>query len=220
MRTLTISSQKGGAGKTTLAVHLAVAAQQAGFRVAIIDLDPQANARKWGDRREIEPQVISDHAERLGSLKQMAEDGGADLLIIDTAPNADRPSLLAAKAADFILIPCRPAIFDIEAIEATRDVAALAKRPSAVVINAAPHKRNSFHDRRTIEAMEGLSAIGATVAPQVIEYRVPFSDALNDGRTAQELDPNGKAAKEIQELFAWTCQQVGMPARQLADVEA
>lgn len=220
MRTLAILSQKGGAGKTTLSIHLAVAAEKAGLRTAIIDLDPQANARKWGDRREAEPQVISDHAERLGDLKRMAEEGGADLLIIDTPPLADRTSLLAAKAADFILIPCRPAKFDIEAIEMTRDVAALAKKPAAVVINAAPHKRNSFHDRRTVEAMEGLSSIGATVAPQVIEYRVPFSDAVNDGRTAQELEPNGKAAKEIQELFAWTCQQVGLQARQLADVGA
>lgn len=220
MQTLAILSQKGGAGKTTLSVHLAVAAQNAGFRTAIIDLDPQANARKWGDRREVEPQVISDHAERLGDLKRVAEEGGADLLIIDTAPNADRASLLAAKAADFILIPCRPAIFDIEAIEATRDVVALAKKQAAVVINAAPHKRNGFHDRRTIEAMEGLSSIGATVAPQVIEYRNPFSDALNDGRTAQELDPKGKAAKEIAELFKWTCQQASMQTRPLAGVGA
>jgi chromosome partitioning protein len=116
MRTIAVISQKGGAGKTTTAVHLAVAAQQEGYRVAVIDLDPQATARKWGDKRQDpEPEVIGDHAERLPQLVEAARANGADLLIIDTAPNADRASLAAARAADLILIPCRPAAFDLEA---------------------------------------------------------------------------------------------------------
>lgn len=122
MRTIAVMSQKGGAGKTTVSVHLAVAAQQDGYRAAVIDLDPQATARKWGDKRVTEPEVIGDHAERLPHLIDLARANGADLLIIDTAPNADRASLTAARAADMILIPCRPAAFDLEAIEATTDL--------------------------------------------------------------------------------------------------
>lgn len=224
MKTLTIASQKGGAGKTTLAVNLAVAAYAAGYVTAVIDLDPQANASKWGDRRKEagrdEPEVISDHAERLAILKREAEEGGADLLIIDTPPFADRTSLLAAKASDFILIPCRPNKFDLEAIGATRDVAALAKKPSAVVINAAPPKRNSFHAPSVLEAIAGLEGEGAVVAPHVIGDRVDFSHPVNDGRAALEYEPGGKAAAEIRSLFLWTCQQVGLPARQPASVEA
>jgi chromosome partitioning protein len=216
MQTLGILSQKGGAGKTTLAVHIAVAAQQAGFRVAVVDLDPQGTARKWGARRDAEPEVVGDHAEQLAALKTAAAENGADLLIIDTAPNADRSSLLAAKACDFILIPCRPNKFDIEAIEATTDVAALAKKPAAVVINSAPHGKNGLPDPAVAEAVSGLRSQGVVVAPQVIEQRVAFSHAVNDGRTALELDPRGKASKELRALFAWTCQQAGLQTGQRA----
>lgn len=215
MKTIAVISQKGGAGKTTLSVHLAVAAHLAGLRTAVIDLDPQATASKWGDRRAAEPEVVSDHAERLRELTKAAAAGGADLLIIDTAPNADRASLLAAKAADLVLIPCRPAKFDLEAIEATRDVAALAKKPAAVVINAAP-----IRSAIVGEAIAGLEAEGATVAPHIICSRVAFSHAVIDGRTAMEIDPEGKAADEVQSLFAWACQQVGLPTGQRSTMAA
>ena len=138
MWTIAVISQKGGAGKTTLSVHLAVAAHQQGYRVAVVDLDPQATARKWGDKRSSEPEVVGDHAERLPQLIEAARANGADLLTIDTAPNADRASLAAARSADTILIPCRPAAFDLEAIEATSDLAAIAKKPAWVVLSSAP----------------------------------------------------------------------------------
>jgi chromosome partitioning protein len=212
MRTLTVSSQKGGSGKTTLTVHLGAAAVLAGIRTAIIDLDPQGNARKWGERRSADPEVVGDHAEQLARLKEAAEANGCELLIIDTAPNADRASLLAAKASDFILIPCRPSQFDLEAIEATLDVAALAKKPAAVVINAAPHGRNGLPDPTVRDAIRWLSEKNAPVAPQVIEHRADFSHSVNDGRTALELEPKGKAAKELRSLFLWACQQANVPA--------
>ena len=209
MQTIGVLSQKGGAGKTTLSVHLAVAAQQEGYRVAIIDLDPQATARKWGDKRqEAEPEVVGDHAERLPQLAEAARANGADLLIIDTAPNADRASLTAARLADFILIPCRPAAFDLEAIEATRDLAVIAKKPAFVVLNSAP-VRSAVTD----EARRGLQAQGAKVCPHVLHLRVAYSHSVIDGRTAMELEPGGKAAEEVRVLFKWTCGQVGMPTR-------
>src|SRR3954453_11484065 len=103
MQTIAVISQKGGAGKTKLSLHLGVAAYQQGYQVAVVDLDPQATARKWGDKRSSEPEVVADHAERLPQLIAAAKANGADLLIIDTAPNADRASLAAARAADAIL---------------------------------------------------------------------------------------------------------------------
>ena len=137
MRTIAIISQKGGAGKTTLAVHLAVFAEQSGLMTAVIDLDPQATAAKWGDRREeTPPEVISAQAVRLPQLLTTAREGGADLTIIDTAPNSDSTALAAAKAADLILIPCRPATFDLDAIGTTVDMAKLANIPAVVVLNA------------------------------------------------------------------------------------
>jgi chromosome partitioning protein len=189
-------------------VHLAVAGAQAGFRTALVDLDPQATARKWGDKREAaEPEVIGDHAERLPQLAEAARENGADLLIIDTAPNADRASLAAARTADLILIPCRPAAFDLEAIEATRDLATIAKKPAWVVLSSAP-ARSAIVE----EARRGLEAQGAKVAPQVIHQRVAYSYAVIDGRSASEYEPEGKAAEEVAALFAWASGEVGLRA--------
>ena len=110
MKTVAIISQKGGAGKTTLAVHLGTAAARAGHISAIIDLDPQATAASWGDRRQAaEPEVISGQAVRLPALMKTARDNGADFLVLDTAPNADQTASLAARSADLVLIPCRAA---------------------------------------------------------------------------------------------------------------
>lgn len=207
MRTIAVISQKGGVGKSTVAVHLAVAGTLAGFRTALVDLDPQATARKWGDKREApEPEVVSDHAERLPQLADAARANGADLLIIDTAPNADRASLAAARTADLILIPCRPAAFDLEAIEATRDLATIAKKPAWVVLSSAP-TRSAIVE----EARRGLEGQGAKVAPQVIHQRVAYSYAVIDGRTASEYEPEGKAAEEVAALFAWARGEVGLP---------
>src|SRR3954452_2349501 len=99
MRCLSMISQKGGAGKTTLSLHLAVAAHLAGLSVAVVDLDPQSSAWKWGERRGDRLKVVSATAEQLASVKRTAESGGLDLLIIDTAPHADRPALVACKAS-------------------------------------------------------------------------------------------------------------------------
>lgn len=208
MKTIAVISQKGGSGKSTISVHLAVAAQQRGFRAAVVDLDPQATARKWGDKREAdEPEVVGDHAERLPQLVEAARANGADLMVIDTAPNADRASLTAARAADLVLIPCRPASFDLDAIEATCDLADIARKPAWVVLNAAPI-RSGIVD----EARKGLEAQGRKVAPQTIHARVAYSHGVIDGRTAQELEPDSKAAEEIALLFEWVCEQVGLPA--------
>src|SRR5215208_5786642 len=215
IQTIGVLSQKGGAGKTTLSVHLAVAAQQEGYRVAIIDLDPQATARKWGDKRqEAEPEVVGDHAERLPQLAEAARANGADLLIIDTAPNADRASLAAARLADLILIPCRPAAFDLEAIEATRDLAAIAKKPAFVVLNSAP-----IRSAITEEAKKGLQAQGAKVCPHTLHVRVAYSHSVIDGRTALELEPDGKAAEEVRSLYAWACPHAGMTTRRRANAK-
>lgn len=208
MHIIAVIAQKGGSGKSTLTVHLAAAAHLAGQRVAVVDLDPQATARKWGDKRMEGPEVIGDHAERLPHLVEAARENGADLLIIDTAPNADRASLAAAKFADLLLVPCRPATFDIEAIGATLDLAEIARKPAFVVLNAAP-----VRSKLAIEARDGLKARGAKVAPIIIHHRVAFSHSVIDGRTALEYEPEGKAAEEIRKLHKWVRQQVGASTR-------
>lgn len=206
MKTIAIVSRKGGAGKTTLALHLAVVAQIKGKEVAIIDLDPQASAAGWGDSRTQEsPAVVSAQAARLPKVLQTASDAGADLAIIDTAPHSETAALAAIRGADLILIPCRPAILDLRAISDTIDLVNLAKKTATVVLNAVP-SRGSLAD----EAIEAIGDYGVSVAPYRIGQRAAFIHSLTAGLTASEYEPKGKAAKEIQQLYKWTCKQLKM----------
>lgn len=199
MKTIAIISQKGGAGKTTVAVHLAVAAERKGLQTAIFDLDPQASAASWSDKRQQPtPAVVSAQAARLPNLLEQAEQQHAQLIFIDSAPNADSASLAAARAADLILIPCRPAAFDLNAIGTTLSLAAVAKKPAFVLLNAVPPQGKLGE-----EAANALQNAGVQVATPCLHHLVAFSHAVNDGRTAQEYDPHGKAAAEIKALFDW-----------------
>jgi chromosome partitioning protein len=204
MKTIAIISQKGGAGKTTIGIHLAVAAEQRGMNTALFDLDPQASASSWSDKRnKPSPAVVSAQAARLPSLLEQAAAQAADLVIIDSAPNADAASLAAARAADLILIPCRPAAFDLNAIGTTLNLATVAGKRAYVLLNAVP-PLGKVGD----EARRALHDGGVDVAAPVLHHLVAFSHAVNDGRTAQELDPASKAAKEVDVLFAWVRKQV------------
>lgn len=206
MKTIAVISQKGGAGKTTLSVHLAVAAEQKGVRSAIIDLDPQASAAGWADSRESEnPAVVSAQASRLGQVLEAALEAGAKLAILDTAPHSESTALAAARAADFILIPCRPAILDLRAIGSTIDLAKLTGKPCAVVLNAVPTRGGLAKD-----AQEAIAGYGVEVAPVHIAQRAAFAHALTGGQTAQEYEPDGKAAEEALQLYMWACTQVGL----------
>ena len=193
MQTLAVLSQKGGAGKTTLALHLASEAVAQGRRVLLLDLDPQGSAVLWAHARgDREPDVSPVHEAAMGQELARARAEGYDLAVIDTAPHADRAALLAARAADLVVVPCRPAVFDLGAIEATLDVCRLAKRPAVVVLNAAPTR-----SRVVEEAGVEIRGAGADISPVIIHQRVAFQHCLNDGRTAGEYELGGAAATEI-----------------------
>jgi chromosome partitioning protein len=207
MRTIAILSQKGGAGKTTLAVHLAVAAGQSGHAAAIIDLDPQASAAGWQDSRASEtPAVISIQAARLPQALETARKAGAAVVFIDTAPHSESAALAAARAADHILIPCRPAILDLRAIRHTIDLAHIAHTPVTVVLNAVPPR-----GRLSEDAAEAVAGYGVAIAPVHLGQRAAYMYALARGQAAQEYEPGGKAAAEATKLYAWICNQMGMP---------
>ena len=91
MKTLAIISQKGGSGKTTIAVHMAVCAIRQGFHTAIIDIDPQGSAIDWYMSREAQNELnaVQANAEKVQALLKQAKAGGADFVIIDTAPHSN-----------------------------------------------------------------------------------------------------------------------------------
>jgi len=202
MQTIAVLSQKGGSGKTTLALHLAVAAEQAGKVAAVIDIDPQASAAGWKDSRSSEtPVVVSIPAARLAQALDAARSAGADLTLIDSAPHSSDVALAAAEAADFVLIPCRPGILDLRAIGATARIVKLAGKQGSVVLNAMPpNAPNVLSDARAAVAVHGLD-----VAPITVQQRAAFAHALTIGKTAHEYDPKGKATEEIAQLYQWLC---------------
>ncbi len=204
MRTIAILSNKGGTGKTTLALNLAGAAELSGRAAVVIDLDPQASAKGWHDgRTEESPVVVSVQAVRLQEALRTAVAHGADIALIDTAPHSESAALAAARAADLVLIPCRSGILDLRAIGASRDICALAKVKAVAVLNAVP-PRGGLAD----EAEAAIAQYGLSPAPVRIGQRMAFVHSLTAGQTAVEFEPRGKAAHEIKTLYKWICENV------------
>ena len=199
MLTLACLAMKGGTGKTTVACALAVAAERAGMPAAIVDIDPQASAATWGDRREASsPAVISAQAPRLAPVLEAARNAGARLAVIDTAPHASDAALAAARAADLILIPCRASVADLGAISASVDIARKAGKATMAVLNQA-----TVGSTLVAEAREAIAGYGIACAPAVVYHRLDHVRAFTEGLTAEEYAPRSKATCEIGELWNW-----------------
>lgn len=208
VKTIVLLSQKGGSGKTTLSLNLAIAAANAKLSTVVIDLDPQQSASRWARlRKDDNPVIISGHAPNLAALLAKARDGGADLAIIDTAPKSESASLTAAKAADLILIPCQPSSLDLDAVADSVNIAKLSGRPAAFVLNGC--KAGSS---LTEMAAEALSDYRLPIAPIRIGSRVAFVKSLTEGKGVVEYEPTGRSAQEIRHLFTHARKLVGVKA--------
>ena len=197
-RTIAIVSGKGGAGKTTLALNLAVAASQAGDTVLVLDTDPQASASAWADQREAGAPVVEFcPGHRIVRSLDQADRAGTTLAIVDTAAGAGSEALTAAGASDLVLIPCRPSLLDVAALTAAADTALLAGVPSVVVLNAVPP-----HPRMADEARAALAAAGRTVLPVALGQRAVHVHAVAAGLGAVEMAPASRAAHEVRGVLA------------------
>lgn len=210
MKIISLINQKGGVGKTTLALHLTTAFHHHGFNTVLLDLDPQSSASEWYDSRADEfPPVRSIQPARLDKTLEQAREIDTDIIIMDTAPHTEASALAAARAADLVIIPCQPKIMDLRAMRRTADMIKLVKAPAFVVLNGVPHQGTVAE-----EACEAIEAdIGLKVAPVRLGYRVAYDRALIAGQTAQEFEPEGKAAQEVEALYMWACEHVDMLAQ-------
>ncbi|MCY3745402.1 MAG: AAA family ATPase [Acidobacteria bacterium] len=198
MSTVSMLSMKGGSGKTTLALSLAVAHELAGGSSAVVDLDPQGSSALWGDLRGgPAPAVIATHPPRLARVLELAESDGTELVVIDTAPRAGG-AVEAARLSDLVLIPCRPSPADLAAVPAAIDVARVADARAIVVLNAVPPR-----GKLVAEAAEALEAMGAELCPVMLGTRVAHVRSFTAGQSAQELEPRSRAAAEIDALHTW-----------------
>jgi chromosome partitioning protein len=199
MHTIAVISQKGGAGKTTLTLSLAVAAgEQNGRQAVVIDLDPQATACNWKDRRKAEtPITIDAQPARLVSALDKAREAGVGLAVIDTPPRSEQAALAAAKAADLVLIPIRPQIYDLETLPTTIELLKITGAVRALVILNAI----SPYGDRHIQTATAIERVNLPVCPAMLTQRAAFGDAGALGLTALEHEPNGKAAQEIMKVW-------------------
>jgi chromosome partitioning protein len=195
---IALLSQKGGAGKTTLAVHLAVASGDS----LIIDTDKQKSAAGWWREREAQlPELVI--AEAQSAPKALAATK-RQWVFIDTPPRHEEALKAVCAVSDFILIPARPSILDLRAIADTVEL--VNGKAAVIVLNSCPANRGFGEASVVAEARRALSVYGLPVCPVAVSQRVAFSHALNGGLAVTEFEPEGKAAGEIRKLWEWLWQ--------------
>jgi chromosome partitioning protein len=205
MKVWSIVSQKGGSGKTTLAIQLAIAAAR-NRKVLVIDLDPQQSAERWHAIRQRatgskdDPSIAAGPYQKLPDMLKTARKLGAQLVLIDTPPKLDKAIIPALKAATAVLVPLKGAILDLQALEDSSDLINLAKArgKTVVILNAVP--TGSHKESAVKESSRAASRLKLEVAPERLSDLLAFSQGLKTGRGVTETEKNGTAAKEITAL--------------------
>ena len=208
---LTIAQQKGGAGKSTLAIHLAVAWSVAGKKVAIVDIDPQASVSHWDQRRGA---IMNGHSTELPHVVKLSGWRTAneverlgrehDLVLIDSPPHAATESRIAVRAAQLVLVPMQPSLMDLWATQATLDMAKAERVPALIVLNRVPARS------RAAEAVASeVANIGVPLADARIGNRVALASALHRGKGITEYEASSTAAHEIEALAKEILDRIG-----------
>ncbi len=200
-KVFTIAQQKGGAGKTTLAVNLAVAWADKKRKVALVDIDPQGSLGQWyalrrktfGDNDTGLTQVSVTGWRTTGEVEKLARTH--DIVIVDSPPHAETEARIAVRAAGIVIVPVQPSPMDLWATRPTLELARAEKRRVVMVLNRVPARSN------LADAMyEELAEFDVTIAENQIGNRVAYAAALVDGRGVTEYAPSSPAAEEIADL--------------------
>lgn len=207
MKLIAIASQKGGSGKTTLAAHLAVEAENVGAGpVMLIDADPQRTLAQWWEDRSAAGTFVPGLLKRTGKARgnskfnlladmESMREFGANFVIVDTPPGLTTEIQEAVRYADLVIIPVRPSPHDLRASAATVALARTFSKDVMFVLSGA-----TVRTRICADAILALAQHGP-VAPVIVHQRVVFAAAMIDGGTAMEVQANSKASQEIASLW-------------------
>jgi len=210
VKTITVLSRKGGSGKTTVAVNLALMAFLQGHKVLLADMDPQRSA--WDalrSRGEPGPAIADITAGKLFLTKSNAMREGFDYLFIDTpaAPEADVAQ--AVNIADFCLVAGRPSFLDLAPIVRSAEAVRRLGKSGLVVLNQAHTNKPEVAPVAFPEIMEALRFCGLPLAPHGLRSREAFQKAMAQGRCVVEQEPDSPAARDVERLWAHVEAQVG-----------
>jgi chromosome partitioning protein len=203
MRTIAVIARKGGSGKTTVALHMAIAAHLRGRRTLLADADPQGSSSTvLRGRRGPGPDCAETGGAQLCGLQLAAVRREIDLLVIDTAAGAEDELAHAIVLADLCLLVIRPTFLDFAAAIRTADVLRRLRKPGVMVLNQAPVSRAGAEPPLVRKAHEALRLMRLPVAPTVLRARTAYQQALESGCSAEELGPS-PAAQEVAELWGF-----------------
>jgi chromosome partitioning protein len=202
VKTVAVISRKGGAGKTTLAVNLAITAHLAGLKTMLADIDPQRSATDAMRARVAPgPALMEINAGKLFQTKTHAEYSGLDCLIVDTPAAPDSDVLQAVQCADLCVLVCRPTFLDIASIARSAEAVRRLGKKALIVLNQAPPRRNGAEPSSVLKAAEALRFAGMPMAPVGLRARAAFQQSIAHGRSVCEWDPGSAASQEIERLW-------------------
>lgn len=195
LKVLSLCSAKGGASKSTLSLHLAVAAELAGIRTAVIDTDPQGTLSAWWQARDATTPVMAPGiVTALPRTLRILEEDGYGMVVIDTPPQTTLSISSVIKVSDLVLIPVRPSLADLWAVGGTIDIARKHGVPFAFVLSQATRGATI-----TTQSMAALSEHGPVLG--VMHTRVGYAAVLGDGQSIGEQEPRSAAASEIDSIW-------------------
>lgn len=202
MRTIAVIARKGGSGKSTVALHLALAAHLRGRSVCVADTDAQRSAvQVLRGRRGSGPQVVETTGPKLFTLQLGCLRAGVDLMVIDTPAVVEDEIAHAIVAADLCLIIIRPTFLDLIAAIQTAEIVRRLRKPALVVLNQAPSPRAGVEPPAVKRALEALALMRLQVIPTILRARAGYQTALESGRSAEELDPPAEAGRDAGDLW-------------------
>lgn len=217
MKTLTVLSRKGGAGKTTVSLSLAMAARQAGLKVVVADIDPLHSA---GEVLRLRPEahtlLIETTAAKLFIAQEVCAKNRYDLLIVDTPPAPQGDVVLAINAADLCIAVARPTALDLAAVRQSLTLLRRMRAPGLVVLNQCPPARSGVESGFVQHAVQALQLAGLPLASSLLRSRAAYQHAFAHQQAVTEWDPQSDAAKDVLMLLAEVSELLTLSSREPA----